>query len=96
MTVAATYPTPDAVRANLARCRAILNIETDPAAVAWSGMRPIDRGFLLVAAELPQRWQLRAWHDFSLVERHRIQSAAHRVEEWAGCMASTLDGRAAQ
>lgn len=96
MTVAANYPTPDAVRANIARCRAILNIETDPAAVAWSGMRPIDRGFLLVAAELPQRWQLRAWKEFTHAERIRIQSAAHRVETWASRMVIALDGRAAQ
>jgi hypothetical protein len=93
MNAAANITAPESARANIARCRAILNIETDPAAVAWSHMRPIDRGFLLVAAELPQRWQLRAWKDFDPTERSRIQLAAHRVRDWAGRMAIALDGR---
>lgn len=80
----------------VARCRAILSMDNDPAAIAWGRIRPIDRIFLLIGAELPQRWQERRWADFTPPERHRIISAAPRVAEWAGRMARAFAGEVTQ
>lgn len=92
---------PDAIAsvhatAALARCRQILNMDTDPAAIAWNQMRRSDRVFLLIGAELPQRWQERRWSDFSAPDRHRIVAAAPRVAEWAGRMARAFAGQVLQ
>lgn len=80
----------------IARCREALHLDTDPAANAWGRMRPVDRVFLLIGAELPQRWQQRRWSDFTPPERHRIISAAPRVAEWAGRMARAFAGEVMQ
>ena len=82
--------------AALARCRQILNLDTDPAAIAWNQMRRSDRVFLLIGAELPQRWQERRWSDFSAPDRYRIAAAAPRVAEWAGRMARAFAGQVLQ
>jgi hypothetical protein len=96
MTTATATPSGSAARASLARCRQILNMETDPAAIAWGGMRPVDRVFLLIGAELPQRWQQRHWADLSAADRHRITAAAPRVAAWAGRIARAFAGEVLQ
>ena len=96
MTTANATTAGTAGQAHLARCRAILCMDTDPAAIAWGQMRPADRVFLLIGAGLPQRWQQRRWADFTAPERHRIVSAAPRVAEWAGRMARAFAGEVMQ
>lgn len=96
MSTATATAAGNAGHSHIARCREALNLDTDPAANAWLQMRPIDRVFLLIGAELPQRWQERCWSDFTSPERHRIISAAPRVAEWAGRMARAFAGEVMQ
>ena len=80
----------------LTQCRALFNIESDPAARAWGHMSKVDRLFLLVGAELPQRYQVRTWSQLTEPERHRIRAAARRVEQWAGRMVRAFAGESLQ
>lgn len=96
MTTATATTSGSAARASLARCRQILNMDTDPAAIAWNQMRRTDRTFLLLGAGLPKHWHDRQWTALSSVDRHRIMTAAPRVAEWAARMVQAFAGEVSQ
>lgn len=95
-TAAATSTAAHAGLAHIARCREILNMTADPAAIAWNQMRRTDRAFLLLGAGLPKHWHDRQWTALSSVDRHRIMTAAPRVADWAARMARAFAGEVVQ
>ena len=73
----------DAARAELRKCREVLNMPP-PECAWWAGLSPLERKFLCAAANVPFPLTKKQWTDLAIAERGRVlQEAARAVEHFS-------------